>query len=91
MTDELLSLRAILLSGSQNDHDMFRQAAATAQFPAGGRAPAASHVTIPQELAWRLFTKSFDREFARTDPRSKEIAISEKGCFNSPLWLAGAS
>jgi CheY-like chemotaxis protein len=33
MTDELLSLRAILLSGSQNDHDMFRQAASTMQVP----------------------------------------------------------
>jgi hypothetical protein len=33
------------------------------------------------------FHQRFNREFARTDPRSKEIAISEKGCFNSPLWL----
>src|ERR1700722_5496389 len=33
MTDELLSLRAVLLSASQNDHDMFRQAAATARLP----------------------------------------------------------
>jgi len=33
MTDELLSIRAILLSASQNDHDMFRQAASTARMP----------------------------------------------------------
>jgi CheY-like chemotaxis protein len=33
MSDELLSLRAILLSGSQNDHDMFRQAASTTRVP----------------------------------------------------------
>src|SRR5580693_8520864 len=33
MTDELLSLRAILLSASQSDHDMFRQAASTAPAP----------------------------------------------------------
>jgi CheY-like chemotaxis protein len=33
MTDELLSLRAILLSASQSDHDMFRQAASTAPVP----------------------------------------------------------
>jgi CheY-like chemotaxis protein len=33
MTDELLSLRAVLLSASQNDHDMFRQAALTARVP----------------------------------------------------------
>jgi CheY-like chemotaxis protein len=33
MTDELLSLRAILLSASQNDHDLFRQAASTARVP----------------------------------------------------------
>jgi CheY-like chemotaxis protein len=33
MTDELLSLRAVLLSGSQNDHDLFRQAASTARVP----------------------------------------------------------
>jgi CheY-like chemotaxis protein len=33
MTDELVSLRAVLLSGSQNDHDMFRQAASTTQVP----------------------------------------------------------
>ena len=33
MTDELLSLRAVLLSATQNDHDMFRQAASTARVP----------------------------------------------------------
>jgi CheY-like chemotaxis protein len=33
MTDELLSLRAVLLSAAQNDHEMFRQAAATARVP----------------------------------------------------------
>ena len=33
MTDELVSLRAILLSASQNDHDLFRQAASTARVP----------------------------------------------------------
>jgi CheY-like chemotaxis protein len=33
MTDELLSLRAVLLSASLNDHDMFRQAASTARVP----------------------------------------------------------
>jgi DNA-binding NtrC family response regulator len=33
MTDELLSLRAILLSAAQNDHEMFRQAASTARVP----------------------------------------------------------
>jgi hypothetical protein len=33
MTDELLSLRAVLLSAAQNDHDMFRQAASTARVP----------------------------------------------------------
>ena len=33
MTDELVSLRAILLSAAQNDHDMFRQAASTAPVP----------------------------------------------------------
>jgi CheY-like chemotaxis protein len=33
MTDELLSLRAILLSGSHYDHDLFRKAAATAPAP----------------------------------------------------------
>jgi DNA-binding NtrC family response regulator len=33
MTEELLSLRAILLSAAQNDHEMFRQAAATARVP----------------------------------------------------------
>jgi hypothetical protein len=33
MTDELLSLRAVLLSAAQNDHDMFRQVAATAPVP----------------------------------------------------------
>src|ERR1700722_9332072 len=33
MTDELLSLRAVLLSASQNDHDMFRQAASTVRVP----------------------------------------------------------
>ena len=33
MTDELLSLRAVLLSASQSDHDMFRQAASTARLP----------------------------------------------------------
>jgi CheY-like chemotaxis protein len=33
MADELLSLRAVLLSASQNDHDMFRQAASTAKVP----------------------------------------------------------
>jgi CheY-like chemotaxis protein len=33
MTDELLSLRAVLLSASQNDHDMFRQAASMARVP----------------------------------------------------------
>src|ERR1700676_2128736 len=33
MTDELVSIRAILLSASQNDHDMFRQAASTARLP----------------------------------------------------------
>ena len=33
MTDELLSLRAVLLSASQNDHDMFRQAASTTRVP----------------------------------------------------------
>jgi DNA-binding NtrC family response regulator len=33
MTDELVTLRAILLSASQNDHDMFRQAASTARVP----------------------------------------------------------
>jgi len=33
MTDELLSLRAILLSAVQNDHEMFRQAASTARVP----------------------------------------------------------
>jgi hypothetical protein len=33
MTDELLSLRAVLLSAAQNDHDMFRQVAATARVP----------------------------------------------------------
>ncbi|MGA8497520.1 MAG: response regulator [Xanthobacteraceae bacterium] len=33
MTDELLSLRAILLSALQNDHDLFRQAASTARVP----------------------------------------------------------
>jgi CheY-like chemotaxis protein len=31
MTDDLLALRAILLSASPNDHDLFRQAAAAAQ------------------------------------------------------------
>ena len=33
MTDELLSLRAVLLSAAQNDHDMLRQAASTARLP----------------------------------------------------------
>jgi CheY-like chemotaxis protein len=33
MTDELLSLRAILLSASQNDHDLFRQAASATRVP----------------------------------------------------------
>ena len=33
MTDELLSLRAVLLSAAQSDHDMFRQAASTTQVP----------------------------------------------------------
>jgi CheY-like chemotaxis protein len=33
MTDELVSLRAILLSAAPNDHDMFRQAASTARVP----------------------------------------------------------
>ena len=33
MTDELLSLRAVLLSAVQNDHEMFRQAASTARVP----------------------------------------------------------
>jgi DNA-binding NtrC family response regulator len=33
MTDELLSLRAVLLSAAQNDHEMFRQAASTARVP----------------------------------------------------------
>lgn len=33
MTDELVSLRAILLSAAQNDHEMFRQAASTARVP----------------------------------------------------------
>lgn len=33
MTDELLSLRAILLSAVQTDHEMFRQAASTARVP----------------------------------------------------------
>jgi CheY-like chemotaxis protein len=33
MTDDLLALRAILLSGSQSDHDLFRQAAATLKVP----------------------------------------------------------
>ena len=33
MTDELLSIRAILMSASQNDHDLFRQAASTARMP----------------------------------------------------------
>jgi CheY-like chemotaxis protein len=33
MTDALYSLRAVLLSASQSDHDMFRQAASTAQVP----------------------------------------------------------
>jgi CheY-like chemotaxis protein len=33
MTDELLSIRAILLSASQNDHDLFRQAASATLVP----------------------------------------------------------
>src|SRR5579862_376523 len=33
MTDELLSIRAILLSASQNDHNMFRQAASASRMP----------------------------------------------------------
>ena len=33
MTDELVSLRAVLLSAAQNDHEMFRQAASTARVP----------------------------------------------------------
>lgn len=33
MTDEILALRAIVLSSSQTDHDLFRQAAATAKVP----------------------------------------------------------
>jgi CheY-like chemotaxis protein len=33
MTDDLLALRAILLSSSQTDHDLFRQAAATTKVP----------------------------------------------------------
>jgi CheY-like chemotaxis protein len=33
MTDELMSLRAILLSASQNDHDLFRQAASATRVP----------------------------------------------------------
>jgi two-component system chemotaxis response regulator CheY len=33
MTDDLLALRAILLSSSQTDHDLFRQAAATVKVP----------------------------------------------------------
>jgi CheY-like chemotaxis protein len=33
MTDDLLALRAILLSSSQADHDLFRQAAATVKVP----------------------------------------------------------
>jgi CheY-like chemotaxis protein len=33
MTEELLSLRAVLLSAVQNDHEMFREAASTARVP----------------------------------------------------------
>src|SRR4029077_10241009 len=33
MTDQLVSLRAVLLSALQNDHEMFRQAASTAPLP----------------------------------------------------------
>jgi CheY-like chemotaxis protein len=33
MTDELLSIRAILLSASKNDHNMFRQAASASRMP----------------------------------------------------------
>ena len=33
MTDQLVSLRAVLLSAVQNDHEMFRQAASTARVP----------------------------------------------------------
>src|SRR6202451_1086782 len=33
MTDELVSIRAVLLSAVQNDHEMFRQAASTARVP----------------------------------------------------------
>jgi CheY-like chemotaxis protein len=33
MTDDFLALRAILLSSSQSDHDLFRQAAATTKVP----------------------------------------------------------
>ena len=31
MANELVSLRAVLLSAVQNDHEMFRQAASTAR------------------------------------------------------------
>jgi CheY-like chemotaxis protein len=33
MTEQLVSLRAVLLSAVQNDHEMFRQAASTARVP----------------------------------------------------------
>ena len=39
MTDQLVSLRAVLLSAIQNDHEMFRQAASTVPSRATTKAP----------------------------------------------------
>jgi CxxC motif-containing protein (DUF1111 family) len=57
-------------------------------------AACASHVTIPQELAWRLFTKGFDREFSKdfdadTAKRGDVLFSGKAKCNNchvEPLW-----
>jgi len=96
MTDELLSLRMIVVSGSATDRDMFRQAAGTAKVPveiveADGAAPACQAVADGADLLFldaALSSTDITQVTAATSAVRRPpftVLLKRKGAAGEPL------